>query len=99
MVPITVIFAQDDTVGNKREPPEQVIQVDGIEYRTRSPDVIASLFSGSEEEDTDALSIATDEWLYWVNHYIEHDEDVRAGLLEALGEEFPAIKLIADMEK
>lgn len=90
-VKIQVTFAQDDWVANPGPPPEQVILIDGVEYRSRSPLVIQCLFEGSEEEDTDARSIATEEWLHWINQALDSDEDVRFGLLRALGAEFPEI--------
>ena len=98
-VPIQVTYAQDDWVTNPGPPPEQVIVVDHVEYRTRSPLVIQCLFEGSEEGDTDALSIATPEWLHWVNEALATDDDVRFGFLQALGEEHPAVKAIYEREK
>lgn len=98
-VPIQVTYAQDDWVTNPGPPPEQVIMVDYVEYRTRSPLVIQCLFEGSEEEDTDALSIATSEWLHWVNEALANDEDVRFGLLRELGKEFPAVNEIYRREQ
>lgn len=99
LVDIKVLHAQDDWVSNRGAPPEQVIMVDGVEYRTRSPLVIQCLFEGSDEEDTDALSVATNEWLHWVHEALEQDPDVRLGLLQALGEEHPTVKRIHDCEK
>lgn len=96
---IKVLFAQDDWVGNSGAPPEQVIEINGDEYRTRSPGVIACLFDGSDEEDTDALSIASEEWLFWVNDAISSDHDVRFGLLEELSKEFKTVQKIYLSEK
>ncbi len=85
---ITVTHAQDDRVGRtKGYPPEQVIVIGDVELRSRDPEVIACLFSGSEDEDTDWDNVATPEWLYWVNHYVNEDDEVRFGLLEALSRE------------
>lgn len=98
-VPIQVTYAQDDWVTNPGPPPEQVIVVDGIEYRSRSPLVIQCLFEGSEEGDTDALSIATSDWLHWVNEALANDVDVRLGLLRELGREHPAVWQIHQREK
>ena len=97
---IAVVHAQDDRITRtKGHPPEQVIKIGDVELRSQDPTVIACLFSGSEEEDTDWDNVATPEWLHWVNYYVNHDEDVRFSLLEALGREHPIAKDLLSKEK
>jgi hypothetical protein len=99
-IPITVIHAQDDRITRtKGHPPEQVIRIGDVEVRSRDPEVIACLFSGSEDEDTDWDNVATAEWLHWVNHYVNEDDEVRFGLLEALGREHPVARDLLAKER
>ena len=97
-VKIQVTYAQDAGLLDDKLPPEQVILIDGVEYRSRSPAVIACLFEGSSTEDTDWSYVATDEWLETVNSAVNSDEDVRFGLLKALGTQFPEIKELHERE-
>jgi hypothetical protein len=96
---IKVIHAQDDRVTRtKGLPPEQIIEIDGTIYRCRHPDVIAQLFSGSEEEDTDWDNVATEEWLQAINDCVEWDEDVREGLLRAMCNEYPLLRRLLQVD-
>jgi hypothetical protein len=96
---IKVIHAQDDRVTRtKGYPPEQIIEIDGIIYRCRHPDVIAQIFSDSEEEDTDWDNVATEEWLQTINDCVERDEEVREGLLRAMCHEYPELRRLLQID-
>jgi hypothetical protein len=96
---IKVTYAQDDRcTRTKGLPPEQRIEIDGVLYLCRHPDVIAQLFSRSEEEDTDWDCVATDDWLYAINDCVYADDEVRHGLLRAMLHEHPHLAVAVEQE-